>query len=162
MATMKPTVYIETTITGHLTSRLPSDPIIAGQMLETRRWWKESRIHFEIFTSEAVLLEASRGDPTAAAERLEAIELLPLIPITDGARALADFLVKRNALPSKARVDALHLATAAANGLQFLLTWNCRHLANATLQTKIQGVCRDWGFEPPIICTPFELNKVQR
>jgi predicted nucleic acid-binding protein len=159
---MKPTVYIETTIAGHLTSRLPKDRIIAGQMLETRRWWKESRGHFESFTSQAVLLEAGSGDPAAAAERLEAMRSVPLVPVTDGAKALADFLIRRNALPSKARVDALHLATAAANGLQYLLTWNCRHLANATLQAKIQEVCRDWGFEPPVICTPFELNKVRK
>ena len=159
---MKPTVYVETTIVGHLTSRLSNDPIIAGQMLETRRWWGESRVHFEIFTSEAVLFEAGRGDPVAAAERLQAINFLPLVPVTDGAEALADFLIKRNALPTKARFDALHLATAASNGIQYLLTWNRRHLANATLQTKIRQVCRDWGFEPPVICTPFELNEVRK
>jgi hypothetical protein len=128
-------------------------------MLETRRWWKDDRVHFESFTSQAVLSEAGRGDPIAAAERLQVIDDLRLVPVTDGAAALADFLIKRGALPAKARVDALHLAIAAANGIEFLLTWNCRHWANATLQTKIHAACREWGYEPPVICTPFELHK---
>jgi hypothetical protein len=86
-------------------------------MLETRRWWKDDRVHFESFTSQAVLSEAGRGDPIAAAERLQVIDDLRLVPVTDGAAALADFLIKRGALPAKARVDALHLAIAAANGI---------------------------------------------
>ena len=80
-------------------------------------------------------------------------------PIASNAAAFADFLIKQKVLPAKARVDALHLAIAATSGLEFLLTWNCRHLANATLQAKIQRSCRNWGFEPPVLCTPFELNK---
>jgi hypothetical protein len=158
---MKPTVYIETTILGHLTSRLPGDKKVADQMLASRRWWSDSRPNFEIFTSQAVLAEAGKGDPVAAAGRLDAIKEVRLVPITDGATALAEFLIERNALPAKARFDALHLATAAANGLQYLLTWNCRHLANPSLQVKIQLVCRDWGFESPIICTPIELNEAR-
>jgi predicted nucleic acid-binding protein len=157
---MKSSVYIETTIVGHLTSRLSSNAIIAGQMLATRRWWQNSAQHFDLYISQAVIDEAQRGDPTAAAERLEAIKSVPLVPITDAAAALASLLVKRHALPLKAQTDALHLATAATNGLEYLLTWNCRHLANATLRAKIQQVCRDWGFEPPIICTPYELEVV--
>lgn len=103
---MKPTVYIETTIAGHLTSRLPTDIVVAGQMLETRRWWNESRDQFDLFTSQAVLVEVGRGDPVAAAERLEAIKGVPLIPITDSAKALAAALITQNAVPAKARVDA--------------------------------------------------------
>lgn len=155
---MKPTVYIETTIAGHLTSRLPSDIVVAGQMLETRRWWKESRDQFELFTSQAVLKEVRRGDALAAVERLEAIKTLPLIPITESAKTLAAALVAQNALPPNPRVDALHLAAAATNGIQYLLTWNCRHLANAEMRAKIEQVCKSLGFTSPVICTPGELG----
>jgi hypothetical protein len=158
---MKPTVYIETTVIGHLTTRLPADTVVAGQMLATRRWWADARPHFDVFTSELVVAEASRGDPTAAAERLAALADVPLLAIPDASADLADALVARNALPFKARVDAAHLAVAAMTGMEYLLTWNCRHLANATLRARIEQVCRERGFEPPIICTPLELTEVR-
>jgi hypothetical protein len=150
-------VYIETTITGHLTSRLPSDTEIAGQMLATRRWWRDERRRFELFTSLLVHDEALQGDAGAASERLSVITGIPLVPTTDAAVKLADELLAHAALPATARVDALHLGTATANGLDFLLTWNCRHLANAVLRPKIEEICRRSGFEPPIICTPYDL-----
>jgi hypothetical protein len=158
---MKPTVYIETTIVGHLTARLTADAVVAGQMLATRKWWKDSRAHFEIFTSELVLAEASRGDPDAASERLDALAGVPLLSIPEASADLADALVARNALPFKARVDAAHVAIAATTGMEYLLTWNCRHLANATLRSRIEQVCRERGFDPPIICTPLELIEVR-
>jgi hypothetical protein len=157
---MKPTVYIETTIVGHLTTRLPNDQVVAGQMLATRKGWEQSRSDFEVFTSQIVLDEASEGDPQAAAERLDVMKSVPLLPISDAAADLAERLLASSALPSKARVDASHVAIAATNGIEYLLTWNCRHLANATLRARIEQVCRDHGFEPPIICTPYELDEV--
>jgi hypothetical protein len=158
---VKPTVYIETTIVGHLTSRLPSDVVIVGQMLATRKWWDESRHQFELFTSQVVLDEVSAGDPQAATERLAAVSSLALLLISEESQELAELLLTRSALPSKARVDAAHVAIAAINGIEYLLTWNCRHLANATLRARIEQVCRDRGFEPPIICTPLELDEVR-
>ncbi len=158
---MKPTVYIETTIIGHLTGRLPNDPLIAGQMLATRKWWDESRDRFELLTSEVVRIECSRGDPEAAADRLKVIASLTLTPVLPGVESLADLLVRRHALPVNARVDAFHVAIAAANSIEYLLTWNCRHLANATMRLKIEQACRDSGCSPPIICTPYELIEVR-
>jgi predicted nucleic acid-binding protein len=158
---MKPTLYIETSVISYLTSRLRPDPIVAGQMLETRKWWAESRFAFELFTSELVLEEASRGDPTAAAERLEALADLALTPVGDATTQLAEALVLGHALPEKARVDALHLAICAINQINFLATWNCRHLANATLREKIEHVCRQGGYNSPIICTPAQLSEVR-
>ncbi len=157
---MKPTVYIETTIVGHITTRLPNDPVVAGQMLATRKWWNDSRHQVEICTSQLVLDEASRGDPEAAAERLNVLATIPLIAISEAAMQLAGFLVSKNALPMKARVDAAHVAIAATNQIEYLLTWNCRHLANATLRARIEQACREKGFIPPVICTPFELEEV--
>jgi predicted nucleic acid-binding protein len=157
---MKPTVYIETTIVGHLTSRVPKDPIVAGQMLQTRKWWKEESSRFELFTSQIVLNEISRGDPKAAAERMAAIAAVPLLSIPESIWELADELLARGALPARARTDAVHVAIAATNAVQYLLTWNCRHLANADLRARIEEVCRERGHSSLKICTPFELEEV--
>jgi hypothetical protein len=158
---MKPTVYIETTVISYLTAWQRKDPSISDDMAATRRWWDHSRESFELFTSAAVVEEAAAGDSTAAAARLAILDTLPELPGSESATALAEALVVHSALPSKARIDALHIAIAAVNGMNYLLTWNCRHLANATLRTKIEQVCRQHGYEPPIICTPKELTEVQ-
>ena len=133
--------------------------MVAGQMLATRKWWNESRDRFALYTSQFVLNEAPDGDSQAAAERLEILGAIPLVPMADAVEELADLLLARGALPAKARVDAFHVAIAAINDLEYLLTWNCRHLANATLRAKIERECRDFGSEPPIICTLEELNE---
>lgn len=158
---MKPTVYIETTIIGHLTSRLPADVVVTGQMLVTRQWWTKSRQDFETFISDLVHKEVSRGDPAAASERLEAIHMIPSVPILDGARKLAVELILRHGLPDKARVDALHLAICATNGIDYLLTWNCRHLANAARQKTMTEICAAFGYSVPVICTPQQLMEAR-
>lgn len=158
---MKPTVYIETTVISYLTGWQRKDSSISDDISATRKWWDHSRERFELFTSAAVNEEAAAGDADAAAARLAILHTLPELSITDAATTLAETLIMHSALPSKARVDALHIAIAAVNGMNYLLTWNCRHLANATLRTKIEQVCRQHGYEPPIICTPKELIEVQ-
>ena len=156
----KPTVYIETTIAGHLTSRLPQNVLVAGQMLATRKWWSHTRPTYDCYTSARVLEEAGRGDPVAAAERIQALAFLPVLVVSPiEVEGLADLLLARSALPVKARTDAIHVATAAATGMMYLLTWNCRHLANASVRAKIEQACRDKGFQAPIICTPAELHE---
>lgn len=130
-------------------------------MLQTRQWWEEDRQQFELYTSEVVIDEAAQGDPEAAAERLALLSNLALLPILPEAATLADELVARHALPPKARIDAAHVAIAATNGVDFLLTWNCRQLANATLRAKIEEVCRHRGCRAPTICTPPQLREVQ-
>jgi len=157
---MKPTVYIETTVVSYLTARASNDPLVAGEMAETQKWWRDVGPDYDLTTSQLVIDEASRGDPIAAQERLAILASLDLLPITESAKALALSLVNENALPAKAQVDALHVAIAATNGIEYLITWNCRHLANATLRSRIEQVCRESGFEPPVICTPLELSKV--
>lgn len=158
---MKPTDYIETTIIGHLTSRVPQDPLVAGQMLATRKWWDESRQHFELLTSDVVRSECSRGDPQAASERLKRIATLEMVQVPNDVESFVDLLLSRHALPAKARVDAYHVAIAAMNSVEYLLTWNCRHLANATMRLRIEETCQERGFPAPIICTPYELMEVR-
>jgi hypothetical protein len=155
----KPTVYIETTIIGYLTSWPRKDPLIAGQQTLTRQWWDQERNAYDLVTSAVVRSEAAAGDPKAAAERLAEIDRLRFLDITDESIALARALLSRLAIPANEDRDAAHLAIAAAHGVTYLLTWNCRHLANASLRRKIEQVCREQGCEPPIICTPQELRK---
>ena len=153
---MNPTVYIETSIVSYLTAWRSRDLVRAAHQQVTRDWWA-ARGSFELFTSQFVLDEAAAGDEGQAASRLAALENAVLLEVTEDGIGLAENLVASGALPPKARVDALHIAMAAVHGMDYLLTWNCKHIANASLRGRIEDLCRAAGFEPPIICTPLEL-----
>lgn len=150
-------VYIETTFVSYLTARPSRDVVIAGHQQITHEWWDTRRESYELCISQLVLGEAGAGDPQAAQERLEVLRSLTLLETTAEALALAKELLQAGALPAKATDDALHIAIAATNGIPFLLTWNCRHLANATMRPMIESVCAGQGLKAPIICTPEEL-----
>lgn len=149
--------YIETTFVSYLTARPNRDIIIAGHQQTTHEWWDTRRHSYELCISQLVLQEAAAGDPQAAQERFEILQPLTLLETTVEALALAKELIQAGALPAKAADDALHIAIAATNGVPFLLTWNCRHLANATMRPMIEAVCASKGLKAPIICTPEEL-----
>ena len=157
---MKAKVYIETTVISYLTVRPNRDVVIAGHQKITRDWWQTCRKRFDVVASQLVVREASAGDSRAAQERLEKLATLTLLEVTEEAVSLAQELLSTGAVPEKATEDALHLAIAVTNGVEYLLTWNCKHLANATMRTKIEDVCRSAGYEPVIICTPEELLEV--
>src|SRR5437899_2153048 len=154
---MKPRVYLETTIPSYLTAWPSRDLVRAAHQQITREWWERRRSQFELFISQVVVRECQAGDPTAASERLEVVHDLPLLEQTEAATGLAEALLEQAPLPERATVDALHIAVAAVHGMDYLLTWNCTHLANATLRDPIESVCRASGYEPPAICTPEEL-----
>lgn len=158
---MSPAVYVETTIVSYLTAWPNSDIERQAQQAATRRWWNEQRSAFTLFTSQFVIDEASAGDAVAAAERLAVLETMDSLLISPEVEPLAAQLLAAGALPAKARVDALHVAVATVNGIEYLLTWNCRHLANAVLWRKIEQTCSAAGYEPPTICTPYELMGVE-
>lgn len=155
---MKPKAYIETSIVSYLTGWQSRDLVLAAHQQVTRDWWA-NRGDFDLFASQFVLDEAAAGDEGAAASRLTALADVAVLEVTEDAIVLAGRLVTGGGLPSQARVDALHVAMAAVHGMDYLLTWNCRHIANATLRGKIEELCREAGFEPPTICTPLELPK---
>jgi len=150
-------IYIETSVISYLTARLSRDLIVAGHQRITQEWWSERRDAFDVFVSQAVLEEASAGDQEAARERLGVLAALSLLEISPDAVALANDLIRIGPLPEHAEVDALHIAIAVTNQVDYLLTWNCTHLANAALRYQIEHVCRARGYEPVIICTPEEL-----
>jgi hypothetical protein len=154
-------IYIETTIASHLAARPSRDVVIAGHQQTTREWWDTRRESYEMCISEVVLEEAALGDPQAAQDRLDLLNDMTLLPIAPEVLPLAEALVQAGALPAQAAHDALHIAVSAVNGIPYLLTWNCRHLANATMRPIIEAVCAAKGFKAPIICTPEELLGAQ-
>ena len=154
---MKPRVYIETSIPSYLTARQNNDLRAMANQNTTIEWWENRKPEFDIYISEFVVAESSQGDPEAAARRFNAIENIPELNVTEDVRQLARALVVEGPIPKGSEIDAYHIAVAAVNGMDYLLTWNCVHIANATIRPKVEAVCRNHGFEPPIICTPQEL-----
>ena len=150
-------MYIETTIPSCLTAWPSSDLVRAGHQKITKDWWEQRRPDFALYISQFVLDEASAGDAAAATARLQALERLPLLPVTSQTEVLAENLIRDLCLPAKAASDAAHIPVAACNNMDFLLTWNCRHINNAELIPQIQKTCRSLGLECPVICTPEEL-----
>lgn len=154
---MKPKVYIETTIPSYLAARPSRDLLIAAHQQLTRDWWESRRPAFDLYVSEPVLEEASAGDAMPAKARLDLLANIPVLALTSGILRLAESLVTDGPIPRKAAGDALHIAIATVYACEYLLTWNCRHIANAEIQRAARLVVRDQGFELPIICTPEEL-----
>ena len=153
---MKRRVYLETTIPSYLTALPSHDLILAAHQRITRDWW-DRRDRFELYVSDLVIREAGAGGEKAAARRLQAVEEASVLPLSAQATAVARALVEEGPLPEKAAVDALHIGIAVTNGMDYLLTWNCTHIANAAMRSRIEAVCRSRGYEPPVICTPEEL-----
>ena len=151
------TVYIETSVVSYLTALPARDLLAAAWQSATLQWWGNRRPRFELYTSQLVLDEAATGHPDAAERRLRSLVDIPILPITDAASELAASLLKDGALPEKAADDALHLAIAAYHGVDYLLTWNCRHLDNAEMKPVMRSVCAIHGYACPEICTPLEL-----
>jgi len=153
-------VYIETSFVSYLTARPSRDLIVAGHQQITHEWWDARRKSFELCISQLVLQEAGDGDPEAAKERLEVLSSMAVLEINEAALSLAEELVLESALPAKAENDALHISVAAVHRMAYLLTWNCRHMANAAIRGQIEAICANHGYKAPIICTPEELMEV--
>lgn len=154
---MKPKVYIETTIPSYLAARSSRDLVIAGNQELTHEWWIEQKESFELYISQFVLDEAAFGDEDAARRRLAILDGINELKVTDEAVRLTEKLLKEGVVPQKAATDAAHIAVAAVNGMDFLLTWNCKHIANARMLKKIYSVCEAEGYVCPLVCTPAEL-----
>jgi len=154
---MKPKVYLETTIPSYLTSRPSRDLVTAAHQQVTRDWWERRRHDYDLFASQVVVQEARAGDQDAAERRLAALEGVPQLELREDVFALAEELMEKGAVPREAAEDALHIAAATVHGMEYLLTWNCTHIANAHTRFLIEEVCRSLGYRPPTICTPEEL-----
>jgi hypothetical protein len=151
------TVYIETSILGYLTARPSRDIVVAANIEVTKEWWNTRRGDFQLYSSQAVVKEISQGDVVIASQRLEIPANLSLLDLNQAVLDLAEQFLERSNLPAKADIDAVHIAVATVHGMDYLLTWNCKHIANAQIQGKLAEISLDFGYELPILCTPYEL-----
>ena len=154
---MKPRVYLETSVISYLASRPSRDLIMAAHQQVTHEWWEKQRSKFELLVSQLVLQEASGGDKSAAERRNGFVKDLIQVQVNDAVIELAQRLLQVSAIPASEFADAVHIAAAAVHGINYLLTWNLKHIANAVIRHRIESACRESGYEPPVICTPEEL-----
>lgn len=153
-------VYIETSLVSYLVARQSRDLIVAARQQLTLDWWEKERTKYDLLISEIVLDEARLGDADEIVKRLNALDGLPLLDVTLNATNLANQLIAKGILPQKAARDALHISIATVHRIDYLLTWNCRHIANAHVRKMVGRNFRAAGYEPPVICTPEELGEL--
>ena len=154
---MKSSVYIETSIPSYLTARPSRDVRAVAWQQITSEWWDTARQNYELFTSALVIKEASAGNQAAAERRLSVLGDIPKLDVNDQAEKLAELLIIDGGVPASSRTDALHVAVAAVHRIDYLLTWNCRHMSNAVKRPIIRSICLNAGYVCPEICTPTEL-----
>lgn len=150
-------VYIETTIPSYLAARPASEIQRAAKQLVTHNWWNNHRMSFDLCTSQVVLSEAAAGDSDAAQRRLRFLDGLPLLEISPRVDDLVEAILASGLLPTKALRDAAHIAVSSVAEVDILLTWNCRHIANATIMRELSDLIASHGLEMPVLCTPLEL-----
>ncbi len=149
--------YIETTIPSYYVARPSMSVIQASRQASTRAWWDGGCSSFALFTSQEVLQEAMLGDAEMARQRLELLLPLAKLEFTEEVGALAKALIRCGLVPDKAASDAVHIAVASLHKMNFLVTWNFKHIANPYTRDRLRAVVGDYGFSLPIMCSPEEL-----
>jgi hypothetical protein len=157
---MKPTVYLEPTIISYLTARPSRDLIVAAHQQITVEWWDEVRPKVNGFISPFVNQEISRGDEEAARKRIEVVKDLPVLEINDEIQKLAEKYFDMLEIPEKARLDAAHLAVAVWHEMDYLLSWNCRHIVSGRVKKSLDEINATLNLKTPVLCTPEELMEV--
>jgi len=151
------TVYIETSIISHAAAWPSSIPATAALQQQAKRWMDEQRPLYDVVTSQLVIDEAGMGDPDAAARRLAMLDGISVLPVNPDAATVADEVIRRSMMPPSARIDALHVATAALAGVEYLLTQNCTHIANARELPRVYRLLDELGLSGMVSCTPIEV-----
>jgi len=157
---MKPKVYVESSVVSYLTARPSNDLIKAARQTITESWWSDNLQHFAVYVSELVEQEIAQGHPEAAARRLAITANIENLSITEEAQTIAEQLLSAQAVPAKSEEDALHIGIAAADGIDFLLTWNFKHINNACTKAAIRCVIEGLGYQCPELCSPEELRQI--
>ena len=156
---MRPRVYLETSVISYLVGRFSRDVVVLGNQELTREWWATRRDEYAFYISEVVMAEIAIGDADLSRQRLDLVAGVLMLAVSEEAERLAPLLLRAAGLAANAQTDALHMAVAAVHGMDYLLSWNCTHIANATIRRAIERQCRQSGYEPPVICTPQELTE---
>ncbi len=151
------TVYIETSVVSYLTARATGNLMAAAWQTATVEWWDTQSPRFALCTSALTIEEAGRGNEEAASRRLRALNAVSILPYTDAVEELVDSLIREKAMPENARNDAIHIAVATVHGIDYLLTWNFRHIANVESRSIIRALCERRGYRGREICTPSEV-----
>ncbi len=151
------TAYIETTLPSYYVARPSSSLLQAARQANTRAWWDSGCSGFELFTSQETLDETARGESGMAEDRLALIRGLPVLAVSETAGELAKRLLAKGLVPLKAASDAIHIAVACAHGMDYLVTWNFKHIANPYIRERLRQAVLDFGLTLPVICTPEEL-----
>ena len=154
---MNQSVYIESSVISYLTARPSRDLVIAGRQAVTAEWWDDCRLRYDVYVSPLVVEEISAGHASAAEERLRVIADIPSVAIAAEAESLAFALLASNAVPANSIRDALHIAIAATQGMDYLITWNFKHINNASTRTMVVNAVADFGLVCPVLCSPEEL-----
>ena len=155
----KKKVYVETSVISNLTARPTYNLIDMARQVSTQTWWSLMRPKFDLYVSMLVFDETSRGDATAAQKRVEILDSVTLLPVTREMAILAERLLDATAVPRTSYEDAVHIAAATVSGMDYLLTWSCKHIANAATMPKIYKVCGEANYRCPVICTPDQLGE---
>ncbi len=153
----KQKIYIETSIISYLTARPSSNLIIAGHQKITYDWWYKAKKHFDCYISVFVVNEIKRGDINASKKRLQVIENIEMLELLPEVELLAEYYFNNLFIPQKAKLDAYHLAVACIHNIDFLLSWNCKHIANSNINRLIQNLNNKIGMKTPFFCTPEQL-----
>lgn len=157
----KPTVYVDTTVVSYLTARPSRDIVTLAHQQITREWWRSAARRFDLVASDVVRDEAARGDPAAARARLRELAQVAVLSLSAEAATLTEELVRTGALPRQASQDAVHIAIAVTNSIDYLVTWNLRHVANPKTRMAIERTCRRAGHRPTAVCTPEQLLETE-
>lgn len=154
---MKESIYLETTVVSYYVSRPSRDVIALAHQEITREWWHKAKMRFDCFISQIVIEEARMGDEEAVKRRLEELKNFPHLELTDKVEEIAQIYIKRLEIPAKSFRDAVHLAVASVHNIDYLVTWNCTHIANGEIIKKLMSINENICIHTPIICTPEEL-----
>jgi len=155
---MKDSVYVESSVISYHAAKDSAHPLAAGRQQKTRQWWERAVRELTMYSSDLVREEVARGDSAEVERRVALLTDVPELATSAEAEELASRLLVAHAIPREAADDALHIAIAATNGLQFLVSWNFKHILNATKQASINTVIRDYGYSPPTLCTPEQFG----
>ena len=155
MAEQKLKVYLETSFVSYLTGGETDNARIASDQAHTRRWWVQERPNCEVFASTYTVAESVKGGSEMVARRKRVLEIVPqLVFDEDEVVELAEKLLEGHALPSGESMDALHIAVAAVTGMDVVLSWNCKHIANPHTLPKTRAILMKAGYPCPQVMTP--------
>jgi predicted nucleic acid-binding protein len=150
-------VYVESSVISYITARPSRDLVVSARQAITNEWWEQKRKRYDVYISELLIDEIASGDKEAAQKRLDVVKEIPNLEITEIAKDLANLLISSGAVPENSPEDALHIGLAAAQGVEYLLTWNFKHINNATKRAEITQIIENQGFLSPVLCSPEEL-----